>query len=155
MDAPDYYFCCQQNVALLHSSVQYPGDTFKGSTESGGGCCAANACLEYQYETLGVLPFHSAYPLGPDETADGKASATTHFMPQVPPQGQMIIEGQDIPISESIPGTPAAWRARIGQVAVPSHANEDWDIKAGRQRLHNVDCSLFALLVVTIIMLVL
>lgn len=59
------------------------------------------------------------------------------------------------PISERILRTPTAWRPKIGEAALASQASEDWDVKAGPQRLRRLGCVGIALVVITVVMMVL
>ena len=162
-DALARAFCCPQNSENLDSPIQCTEYTLQRSAGTDGGCrpagfpCAADKSI-YQYKTSAVLPFYKAFTLGEIEKSDSRASvtaATVNLMLQIPPQGQVILVEQDKRVSERNPGIPTAWRARIRQVAVASHAGEDLDIETGRQRLQYLYYSLFGLLVVTVIMLVL
>ena len=58
------------------------------------------------------------------------------------------------PPSGRILDIPKAWRAKIGEVAMRSQAEENWDGKNGNRRLRRLGCVVMGMLVITVIMLV-
>lgn len=59
-----------------------------------------------------------------------------------------------MPISDRILGTPTAWRAKVGEIAVKSQAEENWDSKNGKRRLRRLGCVVMGLLLITVVMFV-
>ena len=64
-------------------------------------------------------------------------------------------KNQDLPISDIIIKTSRLWRAKIGEIAVRSQAEENWDGKNRERRLRRLGCIVFGLVVVTVVMFVL
>ena len=161
-----YFSSCSDSVAqcLIH--------TFERPSALGGGCCASgprralHLCLEYQYKTLAV--FQPIQIPGPTPDFIECVLAETSVAPlEVPPPGNQINEKrtqictwsdcapdgatdgvQDLPISDRILGTPTAWRAKIGEAAVTSQADEVWEKKEGSKRLRRLGCVVAGLVLI-------
>ena len=79
----------------------------------------------------------------------GRAWASQNCQPENVGQ-----EGQKLPISDRNLGTPTAWRAKIGETAVESQAEENWEGKNGKRRLRRLGCVVMGLLLITVVMFV-
>ncbi len=62
---------------------------------------------------------------------------------------------QNLPISDRILGTPTATRARIGEVAMESQADEGGESKSRQNRLKRLGCLLAGFVFITVVMLIL
>lgn len=63
-------------------------------------------------------------------------------------------EGQNHPISDTILGSPSTWRAKMGEIAVQSQAEENWDVKKRKRRLRGLGHLFIGLLAITVVMFV-
>ena len=139
--------------------AQCPKYTFECPSETGGGCCpvglwcANDLCFEYEYKTLAVVPLYEVHPF--DQESENNAPAEVTAMPSGLFQVADVVGGQDIPITERILATPTAWRAKIGEVALASEANEDGIAKARKESFHGAKSAVFGVLMVALIMLAL
>ena len=61
-------------------------------------------------------------------------------------------EVQDLPISDTNLGDPAAWRAKVGEIAVRNQAEENCDGKERKRRLRRLGRLIIGLLVITLVM---
>lgn len=61
----------------------------------------------------------------------------------------------NLPISDRILGTPTAWRAKIGEIAVTSEADEGLDSKKSQKRLIRLICITAGMAFITVFMMVL
>ena len=61
-------------------------------------------------------------------------------------------EGQDMPTSGTVLGNPTPWRAKIGETAMQSQAEEKWDGKDRKRKLRRLGRVLVGLLVITVFM---
>lgn len=74
------------------------------------------------------------------------------------PNGQPGTPGyrpQNLPISDRILGTPTASRAKIGEIAMRSQADEGGESKSRKNRLKRLGCLLAGFVALTVIMLIL
>ena len=177
-----HVFCCPNAFSCSDNMVECPMHTFECPASAGGGCCAnglhcaSDLCFEYHYKTLAVfqpLPMHnSTYSISPEfydgiipiamclaqrptsltslsTSGAGPVCALQNCQPKVIGQ-----KGQDLPIGDRILEAPTAWRAKIGEIAVTSQAEEKWDGKNGNKRLRRLGCVVMGLLVITVVMFV-
>lgn len=63
-------------------------------------------------------------------------------------------ESQDLPISDTILGSPFTWRAKTDGIAVQSQAEENWDGRKRKRRLRGLGRLVIGLLVITVVMFV-
>lgn len=159
-----------------------PTNTFECPASVGGGCCAiglrcaSDLCLEYHYKTLAVFPplpnlyntasvsrgFHNCVIPTTMDSVRMSISPGSLSPDGVPGlcvsqncQPENIRQtGQNLPISDRILGTPTAWRAKIGEIAVKSQAEENWDGKNGKRTLRRLGCVVTGLLLITVVMFV-
>lgn len=154
-------FCCPHKTSCADPPAHCPKYTFECPARPGCGCCpvglhcANELCLEYRYKTLAVNPFYDINASKTAEMSNDQASVTLDIMPQVSLQKEVFVGAKDIRISTKVLATPTASRAKVGEVAVPSQANEHWGAKVGRHRLHRLGYVSFGLLVVAVVMLLL
>ena len=157
-------FCCSLSFHACSANLPLfcPLRTFPCSTSLAGACCpmglrcASSLCLEYEYKTQAVfssslspetrtgetfmytlsattLPAHTVVPA---RNALSGATAPTYVSPNA--NCQLGIPGKsvpDLPISDRVLGTPTAWRAKIGEIAVESSASRDCDWWTGCWRI--------------------
>lgn len=126
-------------------------NTFECPATVGGGCCAiglgcaSDLCFEYHYNTLVVLQ-----PLSiQNSTSSIPQGSYDCIIPAAVSDMQT-----SIPPSDRILDAPKAWRAKIGEVAMRSQAEENWDGKNGNRMLRRLGCVVMGLLVITVVMLV-
>lgn len=177
-----HVICCPDAFSCSDNVAAYPTHTFECPSSAGDGCCAIGLrcafelCLEYHYKTLAVfqpLPNHystsfvsqglydcimpasmnsvqtSIPPSSISADRVGRACASQNCRPENVGQ-----KGQNLPISDRILGTPTAWRAKVGEIAVKSQAEENWDSKNGKRRLRRLGCVVMGLLLITVVMFV-
>ena len=175
--------CCRYAFSCSDNMVECPLHTFESPATVGGGCCAvglrcaSKLCFEYRCTTLAVcqpLSFHNSTSFNFPDLYDCIISATrglvqassppsSHSIDNVVPASashncqpeNTIQKGQDLSISDSILGTPTAWRAKLGEIAVKSQAEDNWDGKnGGKRRLRRLGYVVIGLLVITVVMFV-
>ena len=78
------------------------------------------------------------------------ASTLTNCQPGVSEESPL-----NLPISDRILGTATAWRAKIGEIAVTSEADEGLDSKNSRKRLVRLICITTGMAFITVLMMVL
>ena len=131
-------------------------------------------CLEYLYKTLAV--YRPLQILGTPTAAhlDGEnhAISTNIAVAQdviLPTSSSTVVTAPasncqpgaseesplNLPISDRILGTPTAWRAKIGEIAVTSEADEGLDSKNSRKRLIRLVCITTGMAFITMLMMVL
>lgn len=174
-------FCCPNTFSCSDNMAECPVHKFECPASVGGGCCdiglrcAIDLCLEYRYKTLAVFQqssFHNSTSfisqgydciipatIGPVQASTLLSSLSSdRAVPTCASQNwqpeNISQKGQDLPISDMILGTPTAWRAKIGEIAVKSQAEENWDGKNGKRRLRRLGCVVMGLLVITVVMFV-
>ena len=138
--------------------------------------CASDLYIEYQYTALALLqplpaknntPFTSQGFYGcvipailgamriespscnPSTDGTLPTCASQNCQPENASQ-----QGHDLPTSDTILGKPTAWGAKIGEIAVQSQAEENWDGKNKKRRLRRLGRVVVGLLVVTVVMFV-
>ena len=151
-------------------------------TNGGDGCCSIglrcrfDLCLEYNDEMLAVFQllhthkgtsfnFQGFYSCsipattGPVETPTLPSSRSTGQV--VPTCASHKCQPKDINqknqglrISHRIPGTQAARRPKIDEIAVKLQTEEDWEGKDRKRRLRRLRCVVMALVVKTVVMFV-
>ena len=155
--------------------------TIERPASARGGCCAiglrcaSDPCFEYPYRTLAVLQplhvpnstsfisqglYHCITPaiIGPMQTRTSPSNlsalraAPTYASQNRQPEN-VSQKSEDLPISDSILGTATIGGAKIGEIAVQSQAEENWDGK-NRKRLRRLGCVVMGLLVITVVMFV-
>lgn len=177
-----HVFCCPNDFPCSDNMGECPMNTFECPASVGGGCCAiglrcaSDLCFEYHYKMLAVfqpLPIPNSTPsipqglydcivpatIGPVQTSTLPSSLfTDRAIPictsQNCPPENISQKGQDLPISDTILGNPTAWRAKIGEIAVKSQAEENWDGRDSKRRLRKLGCVAMGLLVITAVMFV-
>lgn len=177
-----HVFCCPNGSSCSDAMAECPMHTIECPASVGGGCCAvglrcaSDLCLEFHYKTLAVfqpLPTHNRTPLisqgfydciipatvGPVQTSILPSSlSTARVVPTYVSQNcqpkNIIQKGQDLPISDRILGTPTAWRAKFGEIAVRKRAEVNGDGENGVSRLQRLGCVIMGLLLMTVVMFV-
>ena len=181
---PSHVLCCPSGWSCSPlTSAQCPPHTFQCPSSVGGGCCpvglrcGSDLCLEYLYKTLAVyVPLQipgipSPAPLNGENCALSTAIAnaqnlilpTSSSTVVTPPTctwpkcdpGTSDESPLNLPISDRILGTPTAWRAKIGEIAVTSDADEGVDSKDSRKRLIRLVCITAGMASITMLMMVL
>ena len=174
--------CCPHTFSCANDIAQCPVHAFECPASVGGGCCAiglrcaSDQCFEYHYKTLAVLqpmPIQNSTSLipqgfydcilpdtaGPLQTPTPPRSLSTEKVVQTCAwqdcQPEIVNQkSQDLPTSNIFLGNSTTWRAKIGEIAVRSQAEEIWDIGKGKRGLRRLGCVVMGLLVMTVVMLV-
>lgn len=181
---PSHVLCCPSGWSCSPlSSAQCPLHTFQCPSSVGGGCCpvglrcGSDLCLEYLYKTLAVyVPLQipgipSIAPLDSEKRTLSTSIANAQSL-ILPTSSSTVVttptctwpnyhDGTseesplNLPISDRILGTPTAWRAKIGEIAVTSEADEGVDSKDSRKRLIRLVCITTGMAFITMLMMVL
>ena len=175
---PHAFSCTNDNRSI----AQCPAHAFECPVSVGGGCCpiglrcASDQCFEYHYKTLAVLqplPIQNNTSLVPQGFYGCIIPATVGFMQTPAPPSSVSTkravqtctwqdcqpadvdqQSQDLQASNMHLGNSAAWRAKLGEIAVRSEAEENWDVAKGKRRLRRLGCVVMGLLVITVVMFV-
>lgn len=181
---PSHMFCCPPNIDCSTSAPIFCRiHNFECRASVGHGCrsidlpCISDLCLEYNHKTLALFasfPFtektssssfkafdrtseptnESVYPnLPAGNPISGLADHTCEWPNFQPGISGKIVQG--IQISKQILGTPTASRAKIGEVAIESQADEGWDGGQGYSKMQKLGCVVVILMLVTVVMLAL
>ena len=162
-NGPSPIFCCSLSFHACSTDLPLfcPLRTFPCPTSLAGACCpvglrcASSLCLEYEYKTQAVFSSSSVPETQLGETFLGTLPATTIPAHTVIPPGSPLAGANaptcippnpncqpgtpgksviELPISDRVLGTPTAWRAKVGEIAVESRASRDCESKMSCRR---------------------
>ena len=172
----------KQNRSSCSDGVtEGPEYKFERPTSASGGLyaiglrCASDLCTEYHFSALVVLQSLSAqnsiswtsqgfyhivipvFAVRHVQTGIARSSLSTdRALPTCTSQNCQLEnvseEGQDLPTSGTVLGNPTPWRAKIGERAMQSQAEEKWDGKDRKRKLRRLGRVLVGLLVITVFM---
>ena len=181
---PSHILCCPSGWSCGPlAPAQCPLHTFPCPSSIGGGCCpvglrcGSELCLEYLYKTLAVYrPLQiPGIPTVAPLDGENHAISTVIAVAQdviLPTSSNTVITAPtctspncqpgaskesplNLPISDRILDTPTAWRAKIGEIAVTSEADEGLDNKNSQKRLIRLICITAGMAFITVLMMVL
>ena len=178
-------FCCSLSFHACTTKLPLfcPLHTFPCPASLAGACCpvglrcASTLCLEYEYKTQAPFSPSSVSEIRSGETFLYTLPATTIPAYTVIPPGSPVPGANilscvpsslncqpgtpgnsvtDLPISDRVLGTPTAWRAKVGEIAVESRATRGCEYRMNHRRMRegwqNVIWVGVGLLGVTVIM---
>ena len=183
-NTPSHVLCCPFGWSCSQlTSAQCPPHTFQCPSSVGGGCCpvglrcGSDLCLEYLYKTLALYVPLQIPGIPSPAPSDGENCALSTMFPDaqnlnLPASSRTLVTAPtcawpncdsgasdgsplNLPISDRILGTPTAWRAKIGEIAVTSDADEGVDSKDSRKRMIRLVCITAGMASITMLMLVL
>ena len=174
-----HVLCCPYTFSCTNDIAQCPVHAFECPASVGGGCCAfglrcaSDQCFEYHYKTLAVLqplpiqniislipqgfydciiPAAVRAPAPPSSLSPDRAVQTCSW--QDCQSENVNQKNQDLPTSNIFLGDLDAWRAKLGEIAMRSQAEENWDVAQGKRRLRRLGCVVMGLVVITVVMFV-